>query len=352
MHIEELMEQTFQENASDLHLTVGKPPMVRVDGELKELRLPALTAGDTEGIMKTLVSRPVYQEKMEKCKGVSFGYNYKKQARFRVSIYQQRGQIGLSLRLLPYRMQTFEEIGLPSIINDLLLRQGGLILVTGPTGSGKTTTLATMINYIIEQRSCHVLTVEDPIEYYHEHHGGVMTQREVGVDVPSFSEAVVTGLRLDPDAILIGEMRELETMSAALLAAETGHLVLATLHTLGAVLTVDRVINAFPVENQEQARIQMSNCLLAVLSQILMPRASGKGRVAAFELMVTTPAIQNLIRDKKSFRITSEIQTGKKMGMRTMEESLADLYRQKIITEAQAISRAKDIDTLQEKLKG
>jgi len=352
MQIEELMEKAFKGDASDLHLTVGKPPMLRLDGELKELGLPILTARDTEEIMKKLISKPVYQEKMDKHMGVSFGYNYKKQARFRVSIYQQRGQIGLSLRLLPYRMLTFEEIGLPPIINDLLLRQGGLILVTGPTGSGKTTTLATMINYIIEQRNCHVLTVEDPIEYYHEHHGGVMTQREVGVDVPSFSEAVLTGLRLDPDVILIGEMRETETMSAALVAAETGHLVLATLHTLGAALTVDRVINAFPSENQEQARIQMSNCLLAVLSQVLMPRASGKGRVAAFELMVITSAIQNLIREKKSFRITSEIQTGKKMGMRTMEDSLAGLYHQKIITEAQAMTRAKDIDTLNEKLKG
>lgn len=352
MQIEELMEEAFQRNASDLHLTVGKPPMLRVDGELREIKLPVLTAQDTESIMETLVVRPIYKEKLEKFSGTNFGYNFKNIARFRISVYKQRGNFGLSLRLLPYRLMTFEEIGLPPIIKELVLRQRGLILVTGPTGCGKTTTLASMINFIVGQRNCHVLTIEDPIEYYHEHRGGIMTQREIGIDVPSFAEAVVAGLRLDPDVILIGEMRDLETMKAALVAAETGHLVLATLHTLGASLTVDRIINAFSSEDQEQVRIQMANSLLAVLSQILIPQASGKGRIAAFELMVTTTAIQSLIREKKTFRITSEIQTGKRLGMRTMDDSLADLCRRALITGAEALNRASDPDSLREKLKG
>lgn len=350
MKIEDLMDKAFQSNASDVHLTVGKPPVFRIDGRLKPIDGPVLTAEDTEIIMKSLVT-PVYQEKIEKSKGVNFGYNYKDVARFRVSIYQQRGKIGLSLRLLPYRMMSFAEIGLPPVMNDLLLQERGLILVTGPTGSGKTTTLASMINYILEKRNCHILTVEDPIEYYHEHHGGIMTQREIGIDIPSFSEAVMSGLRLDPDVILIGELRGLDTMLAALVAAETGHLVMATLHTIGAALTVDRIINAFPSENQEQVRIQMSNCLLAVISQVLVPCASGKGRVAAFELMVATTAIQSLIREKKTFRITSEIQTGKKAGMQTMEDSLFELYRKNIITKEEAMAKARDIDTLKEKIK-
>jgi twitching motility protein PilT len=244
---------------------------------------------------------------------------------------------------------SLEEIGLPPVVRDLLVKPRGLILVTGPTGSGKTTTLASMVNVINDEKECHVLTIEDPIEYFHGHKKSVVTQRELGVDVPSFSEAIVRGLRMDPDVILVGEMRDLATMEAAITAAETGHLVFATLHTTGAARTVDRIIDAFPTTQQEQIRAQLATSILAVLSQILLPRATGKGRIAAFELMVATPSIQNLIRERKTFRIISDIQTGTKYGMVTMDAFLHKLYSQGQITREEMMSKVYDEDLVHER---
>jgi twitching motility protein PilT len=244
-----------------------------------------------------------------------------------------------------------DEIGLPAQIKDMLYRPRGLILVTGPTGSGKTTTLASMINLINIQRDCHIVTIEDPIEYYHEHKRSIITQREIGVDVPNFKEALRRALRMDPDVVLVGEMRDLETMEAAITAAETGHLVLATLHTTGAARTVDRVVDAFPTNQQEQIRTQLASSIIAVVSQLLIVRQDRTGRVAAFEIMITTPSIQNLIRDNKSFRITSDIQTGAKWGMITLDAHLTFLYEKGIISYEQLITKAQDPDSIAEKLR-
>jgi len=245
---------------------------------------------------------------------------------------------------------TFEEIGLPPYTKELLLRPRGLILITGPTGCGKTTTLATMVDYINTERDCHIITIEDPIEYYHQHKKGIITQREVGADVLSFSEAVIKGLRMDPDVMLIGEMRDLATMSAAITAAETGHLVLATTHTTGASQTVDRIIDAFPTHQQGQVRIQLSIYLLAVISELLLVKANGPGRIAAFEIMISTPAIQNLIRENKTFRIISELQTGAKYGMKTLDAGLLDFYDRGLITYEDLITKSYNPDEVQVKL--
>ena len=245
---------------------------------------------------------------------------------------------------------TLEQIGLPAQIKELLYRPRGLILVTGPTGSGKTTTLASMINIINEQRDCHIITIEDPIEYYHAHKKSVVTQREIGVDVPRFSEALRRALRQDPDVMLVGEMRDLETMEAAITAAETGHLVFATLHTTGAARTVDRIVDAFPTDQQEQIRTQLASTLVAVISQVLLPRADKAGRVAAFEVMISTPSIQALIRDNKTFRITSDIQTGAKYGMFTLDSHLFDLYQHGVISYEDLITKAQDQEGIFQKL--
>jgi twitching motility protein PilT len=236
-------------------------------------------------------------------------------------------------------------------MKDLLFRPRGLILVVGPTGSGKTTTLATMMDIINTERDCHIITVEDPIEYYHQHKKSIVTQRELGVDVPSFAEALKRGLRQDPDVILVGEMRDLETMEAAITAAETGHLVFATLHTTGSARTVDRIIDAFPTNQQEQIRTQLASSILAVISQVLLVRASGKGRIAAFEIMVTTPSIQNLIREAKTYRITSDIQTGAKYGMKTLDASLLELYKKGLITYGDLLTKCQDPESIIAKLK-
>jgi twitching motility protein PilT len=256
------------------------------------------------------------------------------------------------LRLIPTDLLTLEQIGLPSQIKELLFRPRGLILVTGPTGSGKSTTLASMINVINAQRDCHIITIEDPIEYYHEHQHSVVTQREVGVDVPSFKEALRRALRQDPDVIMVGEMRDLETMEAAITAAETGHLVFATLHTTGAASTVDRIVDAFPTDQQEQVRTQLSVGLVAVVSQLLLVRQDRPGRVAAFEIMITTPSIQALIRDGKTFRITSDIQTGSRYGMITMDAHLMALYEAGMIKYEDLITKANDPDGVIQKLRG
>ena len=337
----DLLERVISEDASDLHITVGRPPTMRLDGALIPMNDVPLASEDTERLVKSVTSDE-NQQRIRERGGVDFGFTFSEKARFRVSVFKQKGTFGIALRLIPSRILTLEEIGLPPGLKEILYRPRGLVLVTGPTGSGKTSTLASLVNIINHERDCHIITIEDPIEYYHEHARSIVTQREVGVDVTTFHEALRMGLRADPDVMLVGEMRDLETMAAAISAAETGHLVFATLHTTGAARTVDRIIDAFPQDQQDQIRTQLSLSILSVISQLLLVRASGQGRVAVFEIMIATPAIQNLIREGKSYRITSDIQTGSKYGMRTLDSSLIEMYRKGVITYEDAISKAQD----------
>lgn len=349
MKIDEILQKCVERNASDVHLTVAKPPILRVDGKLVQIQREQLRPEDTQSLMKSITPED-YQRKIEEVGGTDFGFSFNQVARFRVSVYKQKGYYGIALRLIPSKLMTFEEIGLPPHIKELLFRPRGLILVTGPTGCGKTTTLATMIDYINTERDCHILTVEDPIEYYHQHKKGIITQRELGIDVPSFSEAVIKGLRMDPDVMLIGEMRDLATMEAAITAAETGHLVFATVHTTGAAQTVNRIIDAFPTHQQSQIRTQLSINILAVISQLLLVKAKGPGRIAAFEIMVITGSIQNLIRENKVYRINSDIQTGAKHGMKTLDDFLLDLYNRELITYEDLISKSYNPEQTQQRL--
>jgi len=268
-----------------------------------------------------------------------------------VSVFKQKGSIGLVLRLIPSELMSFEQIGLPAVIKDLCLRPRGLVLITGPTGCGKTTTLATMIDFINREEACHIITVEDPIEYYHPHRKSIVTQREVGVDVPGFAECLRRTLRSDPDVILVGEMRDLETIQAAITAAETGHLVFATVHTTGAANTVNRIVDAFPKEQQEQVRTQLAATLEAVISQALLRTADGNGRVAAFEIMFMSDAIRNLIRENKAFRINSFIQTGGNQGMILLDDFMFNLWAQGKISFQEMMTYAQDADGLQQKVR-
>ena len=351
LEIGELLRIVVERNSSDLHLVVGKPPVLRIDGRLDVLDYEPLKPEDTERMMKSIAS-PAHQQRVREVGGTEFGFAFGDLARFRVSVYREKGRISIAMRLIPYKLLTFEEIGLSEKIKELLYRPRGLVLVTGPTGSGKTTTLATMIDYINTYRDCHIITIEDPIEYYHEHKRGIVSQRELGVDVPSFAEAIIRGLRQDPDVMMVGEMRDLATIEAALLAAETGHLVFSTLHTTGAAQTIDRIIDAFPTERQEQVRVQVSSYLIAVISQTLLPRATGSGRVAAFEIMVAIPAIQSLIRERKTYRITSFIQTGARYGMKTLDQHLFELYSRGIVSYEEIMIRAQNPEELQQKVEG
>ncbi len=347
--ISDLLQLVVDEGASDLHLAVGVPPILRVHGNLQPLDSEPLRPEDTERFMKSITSEE-HQQKVREIGGTDFGFGFGSAARFRVSVLRQKGVLGMVLRLIPSKMLALDQIGLPPEIKDLLYRPRGIILVTGPTGSGKTTTLASMINIINIERDCHIITVEDPVEYYHAHKKSVVTQREIGVDVPSFKEALRRGLRQDPDVILVGEMRDLETMEAAITAAETGHLVFATLHTTGAARTVDRIVDAFPTDQQEQIRTQLSSTIQAVISQLLLPRADKPGRVASFEIMIATPSIRALIRDNKTFRITSDIQTGARYGMITMDASLMSLFERGLISYEELITKCQDPENIALKL--
>lgn len=339
--MDDLLQIMVDEGGSDLHIRVGVPPVIRLHGSLVPLDLPALVPEDTENLMKAITSEGHIQ-KVREHGGTDFGFAFGDKARFRVSVFKEKGNHGLVLRQIPNKLMTLEQIGLPSTVKDLLFRPRGLILVTGPTGSGKTTTLASMLNLINEEEDCHIVTAEDPIEYYHPHKKSIVTQREIGVDVPDFAEALRRALRQDPDVVLVGEMRDLETMEAAITAAETGHLVFATLHTTGAARTVDRIVDAFPTNQQAQIRTQLASSILAVISQVLLKKADGKGRVAAFEIMISTPSIQALIRDNKTFRITSDIQTGAKFGMVTLDANLMGLYERGLISYGDLITVAQD----------
>ncbi|MBX3401865.1 MAG: type IV pilus twitching motility protein PilT [Phycisphaeraceae bacterium] len=349
IQIDRLLDTVVKFGASDLHLTVGRPPTLRLHGHLKNLQTKVLDSEDMVSLMKAITSERSQQELQEEG-GCDFGFAYGEAARFRVSIFRQRGDLAIVLRQIPNRLLTFEQIGLPEVIRDLVRRPRGLFLVTGPTGSGKTTSLATMLDYVNQNFDRHIVTMEDPIEYYHFHKKSIVNQREVGNDVPSFAEALRRVLRSDPDCILVGEMRDLETIEAAIRAAETGHLVFATLHTTGAAKTIDRVVDAFPVTQQNQIRVQLSTSLVAILSQALLPRVDTQGLVAAYEFLVVTPAIANLIRDNKTFRIDSMIQTGRKFGMQLLDDHLWSLYTRGMIAAEEMIDKAKNPADLTDKV--
>ncbi|MBX3386128.1 MAG: type IV pilus twitching motility protein PilT [Phycisphaeraceae bacterium] len=349
MQIDRLLDTVIKLGASDLHLTVGRPPTLRLHGHLRSLQTKVLESEDMVSLMKAITPERCQQELQEKG-GTDFGFAYGDAARFRVSVFRQRADIAIVCRQIPSRLLTFEQIGLPEICRELIRRPRGLFLVTGPTGSGKTTSLATMIDYVNTHFDRHIVTMEDPIEYYHFHKKSIVNQREVGTDVPSFAEALRRVLRADPDVILVGEMRDLETIESAIRAAETGHLVFATLHTTGAAKTIDRVVDAFPVTQQNQIRVQLSTSLICVLSQALLPRIDREGVVAAYEFLVVTPAIANLIRDNKSFRIDSMIQTGKKFGMQLLDDHLWSLYTRGVISAEEMIDKGKDRGQLRDKV--
>ncbi|MEO0084822.1 MAG: PilT/PilU family type 4a pilus ATPase [candidate division WOR-3 bacterium] len=352
-YLEELLDECIRRNASDLHLTVGLPPVLRIDGVLRPIeKANVLTPEFTEKIKDiTIRSAPQIKHFITEDGGADFSLSYKDIARFRVAIYRQKGYYGLALRLIPNKILPFEEIGfLPSQIpriKNLLDRPHGLILVTGPTGSGKTTTQATFVDYILESPR-HVLTIEDPIEFVHQHKKGIITQREVGVDVPSFREAIMKGLRSNPNVILVAEIRDVATAEATIWAAESGHLVIGTLHTTNAAETVTRFIDVFPPEIRDQIRIQFSISILAIFAQRLLPRATGKGRIAAFEIMVGTPAVRNLIRERKIEHLPSAIQSSVAEGSCTFDNALAEHYRAGKITYDTALANAFDPRALRE----
>lgn len=347
LHIDRLLEACIKMDGSDLHLVVGRPPVLRISGRLRSLDTKVLEPEDTVALMKSITPERNQQE-LQEVGGTDFGFAFGDAGRFRTAVLRQKGNISLVLRLIPSELLSFEQIGLPKICSALCRRPRGLFLVTGPTGSGKTTTLASMINYINENLDRHIITVEEPIEYYHSHKKSIINQREVGIDVPTFAEALRRSLRQDPDVILVGELRDLETMEAAITAAETGHLVFGTLHTTGCQGTVNRIIDAFPISQQEQIRVQLSTNMIAVLSQALCPRLP-KGRVAAYEFMVVTPAISNLIRENKVYRIESSIQIGKKIGMQLLDDHLWTLWESELISLETMLDMARNPGDMLEK---
>ena len=339
--LEDLLRLVIEEDASDLHLCVGVPPTLRLKGVLTPLNIAALSAADMETLARGL-ARPDQMERVNTEGSVDFGFSFRDNNRFRVSVYRERSNMAAAVRMLPRKLLSLDTIGVPPSVRELLDLPRGLVLVTGPTGSGKTTSLASMLTVINETSPRHVITIEDPIEYYLDHKRGIVNQREVGVDVPTFADGLRRALRQDPDVILVGEMRDLETIETAITAAETGHLVFSTLHTTGASRTIDRIVDAFDAERQQQIRVQLSMNLKAVISQLLLPRKDGTGRIAVFEVMINSSSIGALLRDNKSYRIHNEILTGSKYGMVSLEASLVDLYQRGIITRDLVTGYAQD----------
>jgi twitching motility protein PilT len=348
IQIDKLLMAAVKGGVSDIHITTGIPPVFRMDGHMKAQATKVLTADDTNALMKAITPERCQAELAEKG-GCDFGFAFKDLARFRVSVFKQRGSVAMVLRQIPNKLLTPEQLGVPAICKKLVTRPRGLFLVTGPTGSGKSTTLAGLIDYINNTFDHHIITIEDPIEFYHYSKKSTVNQREIGTDVPSFSEALRRALRQDPDVILVGELRDLETIEAAISAAETGHVVFGTLHTTGAQGTVNRIIDAFPTNQQEQVRTQLSTAILGVLSQTLLPKIGG-GRVAAYEVLVCTPGIGNLIRENKTFRINSAIQTGAKLGMQLLDDHLFRLWSEKKVTEEDVLAKAQSVDDLAKKI--
>lgn len=339
MDLIEIVNMGTSMKASDIHLTVGIPPTFRISGELMNIGGEVLSSEDTEKLTMQALSENQFKI-LEKVGELDFSYSNPGVGRYRVNAYKQRGSFGMALRIIPIEIPTMESLGLPHVVKDLSRLTRGLILVTGPTGSGKSTTLASIINQINNERNCHILTLEDPIEYLHKHNKAIVNQREIGSDSQSFANALRGALREDPDVILVGEMRDLETMSIAITAAETGHLVLSTLHTFGAAKTIDRIIDVFPPYQQQQIRVQLSSVMQAIISQQLLINYEGNGRVAAFEVMVATSAIRNLIREDKVHQIDTVIQTGSKYNMQTMDSNLLELYKKGLIKKEVALLQA------------
>lgn len=338
-----LLQKAYQSRASDIHITVKVPPVIRVDGSLRRLDLPAL---ENEEILKLLQGILTERQmgQLEENGEVDLSFSVPGMGRYRMNAFKQRGSYGAALRVVNVRIPTMEELGLPSVTKELARKPRGLILVTGPTGSGKSTTLASMVQLINQERDCHIVTLEDPIEYLHKHEKAIINQREVGDDTRNFGNGLRAALRQDPDVILVGEMRDLETISIAITAAETGHLVLSTLHTQGAAKTIDRVIDVFPPYQQQQIRVQLAGVLEGIISQQLLPRTDKEGRIASFEILLATPGIRNMIREGKTHQIQSSMQTGVKHGMQTMDNALIDLYKRAIISRESVLEHCFDYE--------
>ncbi len=348
VQIDKLLETVVKEKVSDLHIVVGQPPVVRLGGHMVRLETKDLEPDDTVSLMKSITPERNQQE-LQETGSSDFGFAFGDKARFRVSVFKQKGRISIVLRRIPNEFLPPEVLGLPPVCMELIQRPRGLFLVTGPTGSGKTTSLASMINWMNHNMDHHIITLEDPIEYYHEHNKSTINQREIGTDCPSFAEALRRALRQDPDVILVGEMRDLETIESAITAAETGHVVFGTLHTTGAQGTVDRIIDVFPTTQQAQIRTQLSVGILGTLSQALLPKKP-KGLVAAYEMLVVTPAIANLIREGKTFRINSAVQTGRKFGMQLLDDALFELWNKGTCEERDCIMKSNQPEELQAKI--
>lgn len=350
LSMDELLKLVIQKNASDLHLTVGIAPTLRIDGEMQPTHFEKLTPEVSQRLIYSLLTDK-QKEKFEATNELDLSFGIKGIGRIRMNVFRQRNAVAAALRTIPDKMLTFEELGLPAVVYDVMRFQKGLVLVTGPTGCGKSTTLASMINYLNEHRQGHIMTIEDPIEYVHQHKKCLINQREIGADTNSFVNALKYVLRQDPDIILIGEMRDMETIGAALTIAETGHLVFATLHTTDAPSAVNRIVDSFPPHQQAQIRSQLSFTLQAVFTQQLLLKSGGVGRCLASEVFIVTPAIKNLIRDMKTEQIYLSIQTGAKFGMQSMNTSLADMVTKKQITYQEAVDSSSDVEDLKRLLK-
>lgn len=339
-HVDEVLREAVLRGSSDIHLSVGLPPVIRIDGRLVRTEYAALNGQQIQRMVYDILTKDQILW-LEKSHELDFSYGLSEVGRFRVNVYRQRGSLGAAFRAVPSDIPSFEKLRLPAVTKELTTRASGLILVTGPTGAGKSTTIASMIDHINTQRPVHIMTIEDPIEYLHRHKMGMVNQRELNQDTDSFENALRAVLREDPDVILVGEMRDLETISAALTLAETGHLVFGTLHTRNCAQTIDRVIDVFPPHQQAQIRVQLANTLEAVISQLLLPMTNG-GRVAAHEVMVATSAIRNLIREGKSHQIGTLLETGQDLGMQPMDRALVELHRHGLVTLEEARNRATD----------
>ena len=348
--IEELLQIAKKNDASDLHITVGVPPKMRVNGNLVDMQYPKLMPDDAKGIIEGILT-PRHSETLEEKGEVDFSTSIPNIGRYRINVYKQRGSMSAAIRVVGSQIPSPADLGIPQSVMDVYKKKRGLVLVTGPTGSGKSTTLASIIDLINQKREGHVITLEDPIEYLHTHKKSMVNQREIGTDTHSYASALRAALREDPDVILVGEMRDLETISTAVTAAETGHLVLSTLHTIGAASTVDRIIDVFPPHQQQQIRVQLAMVLECVVSQQLIARDRAHGRVAAFEVMHNTVAIKNLIRENKTYQINSIMQTSKKLGMQMMDDALFDLYISGQISAESALNYAQDSQNMERKLR-
>lgn len=349
MNIDELLRISTQLGASDLHITIGRPPMIRLNGRMQQLfdsnaEEQIMDADEVSALVGQLMQEK-YIEKFEEHGEMDFSYSIPGLGRFRVNVFKQRGTMAIVARVIPTKIPGIDQLGLPEVVKDLARKHNGLILVTGPTGSGKSTTLAAMIDQINHEEEGHIITLEDPIEFLHKHNKCIVNQREIGADSDSFASGLRAALRQDPDIILVGEMRDLETMSTAITAAETGHLVLATLHTSNAIQTIDRIIDVYPPHQQNQVRIQLSLILQGIVAQTLIPRTDGSGRVIAVEILVANSAVRNLIREGKTPQLQSVIQSNGKQGMQTMDSSLRDLYSRGVISHDEAVKRAVDPDS-------